>query len=81
MRARSGTITVSGLRALEQRCRAASTATRRRMPGLPADRADIIPAGLAVVLAFARAARKRVVHVSGGGIREGVVLAMLRGTW
>ena len=46
------------------------------LPGLPADRADIIPAGLAVVLAFARAVGKRSIVVSDGGVREGVLLAI-----
>jgi exopolyphosphatase/guanosine-5'-triphosphate,3'-diphosphate pyrophosphatase len=77
---RAGTLAVSDLRRLEARCRVLAIAQRRGMPGLPADHADIIPAGLAVVLAFTRALHKRVIHVSDGGVREGVILAMVRGT-
>jgi hypothetical protein len=43
---------------------------------IAADRADIISAGIAVVVGFMAATGKRVVHVSGGGVREGVILEM-----
>jgi exopolyphosphatase/guanosine-5'-triphosphate,3'-diphosphate pyrophosphatase len=49
-------------------------AQRKRLPGLPADRADIIPAGLLVLLSFLRATRKRSLVVSDGGVREGVII-------
>jgi exopolyphosphatase/guanosine-5'-triphosphate,3'-diphosphate pyrophosphatase len=52
---------------------------RRRLPGLPPDRADLIVAGLAVLcetLNFLGATALRV-HVQ--GVREGVLLAMLAG--
>lgn len=70
------TVRVSELQELTERCFALTVAQRKRMPGLPADRADIIPAGLVVVLAFARAVRKRSIVVSDGGVREGVLLAI-----
>ncbi len=70
------TVRVAELQALTERCFLLTIAQRKRMPGLPADRADIIPAGLAVVLAFARAVGKRSIIVSDGGVREGVLLAI-----
>ena len=70
------TVRISELRALAERCFELTLAQRKRMPGLPADRADIIPAGLLVVLSFARAVRKRSIVVSDGGVREGVLLAI-----
>ena len=70
-----GLVTRAELRGLETRCLELDLAGRRRLPGLPADRADIIPAGLAVLIAFARRTRKRSLIVSEGGVREGVILA------
>ncbi len=69
-------VRVSELQSLAERCFALSLTERKRLPGLPADRADIIPAGLTVVLSFARAVRKRSIVVSDGGVREGVLLAI-----
>jgi exopolyphosphatase/guanosine-5'-triphosphate,3'-diphosphate pyrophosphatase len=66
------------LRALQARCVKRTLSERRRLPGLPADRADIIPAGLAVLLSFMEHARKRVVRVGAGGVRDGLILTMLR---
>lgn len=59
---------------LSRRCNAATLAERARMRGLPADRADIIIPGLVVVLAVMDRARKRVLRVNPGGVREGVLL-------
>ena len=73
---RDGTMRLSELRRIERECLARTVAERRLLPGLPPDRADIIPAGIAVVLACMTAWRKRVVHVAGGGVREGAILAM-----
>ena len=70
------TVRVSELQTLTEKCFELTIAQRKRLPGLPADRADIIPAGLSVVLAFARAVRKRSIVVSDGGVREGVLLAI-----
>jgi exopolyphosphatase/guanosine-5'-triphosphate,3'-diphosphate pyrophosphatase len=71
-------LTRAQVRRLEQTCRRASLAQRRRLPGLPPDRADIIPAGIAVLIAFMTRARKRSVWISDGGIREGVILAQAK---
>ena len=64
------------LEALANRCFALTLAQRKRLPGLPADRADIIPAGLAVLSSFLRATGKRTLVVSDGGVREGVMIAI-----
>ncbi len=71
-------LTRAQVRRLEQTCLRASIDQRRRMPGLPPDRADIIPAGIAVLVAFMVRARKRSVWISDGGIREGVILAQAK---
>ncbi|HXV13331.1 MAG TPA: hypothetical protein VEC56_03910 [Candidatus Krumholzibacteria bacterium] len=64
------------LETLADACFARSLAQRKKMRGLPADRADIIPAGLVVVLSFLRATGKRTLSVSDGGVREGVLIAI-----
>jgi exopolyphosphatase/guanosine-5'-triphosphate,3'-diphosphate pyrophosphatase len=69
-------VTLAELRRLEERCLRTTLAQRKRLPGLPPDRADIIPAGLAIVIAFLTAARKRTLRINGGGVREGVMLAL-----
>jgi exopolyphosphatase/guanosine-5'-triphosphate,3'-diphosphate pyrophosphatase len=68
------TISLAALRKLEVRCLASTVAQRRRFRGLLPDRADIIPAGLAVLLVFVRQAGKRSVRVIEGGVRDGVML-------
>ncbi len=62
------------LEALAEACFARTLAQRKRLRGLPSDRADIIPAGLAVVLSFLRRTGKRTIAVSDGGVREGVMI-------
>ncbi|MGI0150845.1 MAG: hypothetical protein ACREC5_02785, partial [Thermoplasmata archaeon] len=47
---------------------------RRAIPGIGADRADVVLAGLVVVEELLRAARAGALTVSGTGIREGVAL-------
>jgi exopolyphosphatase/guanosine-5'-triphosphate,3'-diphosphate pyrophosphatase len=64
------------LTALAEACYSRTLAQRKRLPGLPADRADIIPAGLSVVLAFMRQTGKRTLKVSAGGVREGAILVL-----
>ena len=59
---------------LEARCLRATVAQRRRFRGLQPDRADIMPAGLAVLIAFARHARTRSLNTFEGGWREGLIL-------
>ncbi|HEX6791771.1 MAG TPA: hypothetical protein VF247_10720 [Candidatus Krumholzibacteria bacterium] len=62
------------LQRIEMRCFSSTLAERRRFPGMTPDRADIMPAGLAVLIAFARHARSRSLRVFEGGWREGVIL-------
>jgi exopolyphosphatase/guanosine-5'-triphosphate,3'-diphosphate pyrophosphatase len=69
-------IPLAALRKLETRCLKTTIAGRRRFRGLLSDRADIIPAGLAVLLSFVRHAGKRSVRVIEGGVRDGVMLEM-----
>lgn len=69
---------IGEIRRLQAECLALPLVKRKRMPGLDPDRADIIPAGLAVVIAFAEAARKRVVTVNPGGVRDGVLIHLAR---
>ncbi len=70
------TLSRAGLEALTNACFERTLAQRKRMRGLPADRADILPAGLVIVVAFLRATRKRALAVSDGGVREGVTIAI-----
>lgn len=71
-------IWIGDIERLLRECRGRSLAQRRRMPGLEADRADIIIAGLAVVQAFMRTARKRVIRVTTGGVREGALRHLIQ---
>lgn len=68
------TLSVARLEELEARCLAATIEERRAMPGMQPDRADILPAGLAVLLSFARHAHQRSVKIVEGGWREGIIL-------
>jgi exopolyphosphatase/guanosine-5'-triphosphate,3'-diphosphate pyrophosphatase len=69
------TVRVHRLRALEARCLRATIAQRKRFRGLLPDRADIMPAGLGVLLAFARHARVDSLRLIEGGVRDGVMLS------
>ena len=50
---------------------------RKRIAGLAADRADIMPAGVVIVRELLRATGKRVLRVNPGGVREGVLLHII----
>jgi exopolyphosphatase/pppGpp-phosphohydrolase len=50
---------------------------RKRIAGLEPSRADIIPAGLAVVLSCMHHAGKRVLYPNPGGVREGVLVHLI----
>jgi exopolyphosphatase/guanosine-5'-triphosphate,3'-diphosphate pyrophosphatase len=71
-------LSVRVLQELESTCLGATIEQRRKLPGMQPDRADIMPAGLAVLLAFTHHARKRSVRVMTGGWREGVILELAR---
>jgi exopolyphosphatase/guanosine-5'-triphosphate,3'-diphosphate pyrophosphatase len=74
-------IRIGEIRQIESRCLGLTLVKRKRLPGLDPDRADIIPAGLAVLLAFMEAAGKRVVTVNPGGVRDGVLIHLIRNNY
>lgn len=59
------------------RCLGMTLGERKRIRGLDPDRADIIPAGVAIIAAFMRPVRKRVLHINDGGVREGVMAYLI----
>jgi exopolyphosphatase/guanosine-5'-triphosphate,3'-diphosphate pyrophosphatase len=67
-------LSLATLRDIEAKCLAATIDERRHFPGMTPDRADIMPAGLVVLIAFMRHARKRSLRVFAGGWREGFIL-------
>ncbi len=73
---KGNTVRVAALGKLETRCVRATVEQRKHFRGLPPDRADIMPAGLAVLLTFASHAHKRSIRLIQGGVRDGVMLAM-----
>ena len=66
------------LRRLVSQCVSMRLQERRTLPGLEPDRADIIPAGLAIVDETLRLLRKRVLRVNPGGVRNGVITHLVR---
>lgn len=73
---KGSSVKVVALSEMESRCVRSTIAERKRFPGLPPDRADIMPAGLAALLVFAHHARKRSLRLIEGGVRDGVMLGM-----
>lgn len=71
-------IRIGDVRRLETECLALPLEKRKRLPGLEPDRADIIPAGLAVVIAFMEATGKKVVKLNPRGVRDGVLIHLAR---
>jgi exopolyphosphatase/guanosine-5'-triphosphate,3'-diphosphate pyrophosphatase len=78
---RGGRLRLGELREMEAACLRLAVAGRRRLRGLPADRADIILAGLAIVRTFMEATGKRVVRVNNGGVREGALIHLSRNSF
>jgi len=74
-------IRIGDVRRLEAQCLALPLDKRKRLPGIEPDRADIIPAGLALVLAFMKAAGKRVLTLNPGGVRDGVLIHFVRNNY
>jgi exopolyphosphatase/guanosine-5'-triphosphate,3'-diphosphate pyrophosphatase len=74
-------IRIGSVRRLEAQCLGLPLDKRKRLSGLEPDRADIIPAGLAVVLAFMEAAGKKVLTVNPYGVRLGVLLHLARNNY
>lgn len=52
-------------------------AARQRVPGLPAERADILPAGLAILHATMKRLGAKRLRVHDGGIRDGLLREMI----
>jgi exopolyphosphatase/guanosine-5'-triphosphate,3'-diphosphate pyrophosphatase len=67
-------IRLGALRDLQRHCLSLTTEARKGISGLAPDRADIIPAGIAVVLAIMNATGKRTLRVNDGGVREGALI-------
>jgi exopolyphosphatase/guanosine-5'-triphosphate,3'-diphosphate pyrophosphatase len=74
-------IRIGEIRRLEAQCLALPLNKRKRLPGLDPGRADIIPAGLAVVIAFMESTDKRVVTVNPGGVRDGVLIHLTQNNY
>ena len=65
------------LQSFLHRCLSLTVDERMQIEGLEPDRADIIVAGLAIVDYFMRATNKRVLIANEGGVREGVLQAII----
>jgi CHAD domain-containing protein len=71
-------VTYGTIRDLLRELRDLRAAERTRIPGLSADRADIIVAGLCVVKEVMRHLRVRRLRVHTYGVRDGLLLSMMR---
>jgi exopolyphosphatase/guanosine-5'-triphosphate,3'-diphosphate pyrophosphatase len=72
---------VGEIRSLEKKCLDLPLVKRKRLPGLEPERADIVPAGLAVVIAFMEATGKRVLTVNPGGVRDGALIHLIQNNY
>lgn len=70
-------LTRADIRHLLERIRRMPSKERRNMPGLAADRADIIVAGLAIVDRVMARLKTNLLRVHTGGVRDGLLLSML----
>lgn len=70
-------VTQAELRHLLDRLRKLSPKARRGVPGVSADRADIIVAGLAIIDAVLRRFKVNQLQVHSGGVRDGLLLNMV----
>lgn len=73
-----GPVTRPQLREMITRLRTMSLVDRLRVPGLPADRADIIVAGLTVIERLMKHLGVSQIHANPGGVREGLLIGMIR---
>ena len=63
---------------LLKKCMSVPLHQRKTIPGLDSDRADIIVAGLVVILRTMKKMNKRVLMVNEAGVREGVLQAVIK---
>lgn len=71
------TVTLAEVRHLLDRLRKLPSKARRSVPGMSADRADIIVAGLAIIDAVLRRFKINQLQVHAGGVRDGLLLNMV----
>ena len=77
LRRKMTTLRAGDVRDWLDRCASLPLAARSRIRGLEPDRARIIVAGTAILLAVMRLLHKRVVVVNTGGVREGVIAHLI----
>ena len=65
-------LTINDLRIQVRELQDKDLAARKKIKGLPPDRADIIPAGALIILATMEKLRKDILHISAHGLRYGL---------
>jgi exopolyphosphatase/guanosine-5'-triphosphate,3'-diphosphate pyrophosphatase len=75
--AADGLITRKGVEALVEECVEAGDVTRLRMPGLTADRQEIFPAGLAILIEVFDRLGVESIRAADGALREGLLYDLL----
>ena len=73
-----GEVRLGEATAFLDRCLALTLGDRRKIRGLDPDRADIVCAGLAVVVSVMRHMGKRVLLTNPGGVREGALIHLIQ---
>lgn len=72
-----GRLPVLRIRALRDRLCALTAAERRQIPGIPAERADIMPAALLTLCVLAELCGAEAFHLTHRGVRHGMIELML----
>lgn len=72
-----GSITLDQLINLRRACVAAGSIKRIAVPGIPEDRAQVLPGGVAILIAVFRSLRIDVMTAASGALREGVLYDMI----
>ncbi len=72
-----GRLPVLRIRELKDRACAASLEERKKIPGIPTDRADIMPAALITLCALADLTGAEAFHLTHRGVRHGMIELML----
>lgn len=70
-------MTRSEIRGLLRDLAPMTIAERAQVPGLPADRADILVAGIAIIHRLMKRLRVKQLRIHDGGVREGALLSMV----